>query len=84
MIAQAIAAGAKLKRPVENQFYGDRLGTVEDPFGHVWHISTHVEDVSPEEIGRRAAAMAQGQSSGQNPSSRASASPILRSSTGRP
>ena len=67
MIAQAIAAGAKLKRPVENQFYGDRLGTVEDPFGHVWHISTHVEDVSPEEIGRRAAAMAQGQSSGQNP-----------------
>ena len=67
VIAQAIAAGAKLKRPVENQFYGDRLGTVEDPFGHVWHISTHVEDVSPEEIGRRAAAMAQGQSSGQNP-----------------
>jgi PhnB protein len=56
--AKAIAAGAKLKRPVENQFYGDRLGTVEDPFGHVWHISTHVEDVSPEEINRRAAAMA--------------------------
>jgi len=56
--AKAIAAGAKLKRPVENQFYGDRLGTIEDPFGHVWHISTHVEDVSPEEIGRRAAAMA--------------------------
>jgi PhnB protein len=56
--AKAIAAGAALKRPVENQFYGDRLGTVVDPFGHIWHISTHVEDVSPEEIGRRAAAMA--------------------------
>jgi PhnB protein len=56
--AKAIAAGATLKRPVENQFYGDRLGTIVDPFGHIWHISTHVEDVSPEEIGRRAAAMA--------------------------
>ncbi len=55
---KAIAAGATLKRPVENQFYGDRLGSIIDPFGHLWHISTHVEDVSPEEIGRRAAAMA--------------------------
>jgi len=59
--ATAVAAGAALKRPVENQFYGDRLGSIIDPFGHLWHISTHVEDVSPEEIGRRAAAMAQGQ-----------------------
>jgi len=58
---KAVAAGATLKRPVENQFYGDRLGSILDPFGHLWHISTHVEDVSPEEIGRRAAAMAQGQ-----------------------
>jgi PhnB protein len=58
--AKAVAAGATLKRPVENQFYGDRLGTIVDPFGHIWHISTHVEDVSPEEIGRRAAAMAKG------------------------
>lgn len=58
---KAVAAGATLKRPVENQFYGDRLGSIVDPFGHLWHISTHVEDVSPEEIGRRAAAMAQGQ-----------------------
>jgi len=57
--ATAIAAGAKLKRPVENQFYGDRLGTLEDPFGHIWHVSTHVEDVSREEIGRRAAAAMQ-------------------------
>ena len=55
---KAIAAGATLKRPVENQFYGDRRGSIIDPFGHLWHISTHVEDVSPEEIGRRAAAMA--------------------------
>jgi PhnB protein len=55
----AIAAGASLRRPVENQFYGDRLGTLVDPFGHVWHVSTHIEDVSPEEIGRRAAAALQ-------------------------
>jgi PhnB protein len=59
--ARALAAGATLKRPVENQFYGDRLGSIIDSFGHLWHISTHVEDVSPQEIGRRAAAMAQGQ-----------------------
>ena len=59
--AKAIAAGATLKRPVENQFYGDRLGSIIDPFGHLWHISTHIEDVSPEEIGRRAAAAMQGQ-----------------------
>ena len=54
--ARAIAAGATLKRPVENQFYGDRLGTIIDPFGHIWHISTHIEDVSAEEIARRAEA----------------------------
>jgi PhnB protein len=59
--AKAVAAGATLKRPVENQFYGDRLGSIVDPFGHLWHISTHIEDVSPEEIGRRAAAMAKGE-----------------------
>jgi len=53
---RAIAAGAKVKRPVADQFYGDRLGTLEDPFGHTWHVSTHLEDLSPEEIGRRAAA----------------------------
>ena len=53
---QAIAAGAKVKRPVADQFYGDRLGTLEDPFGHTWHVSTHIEDVSPEELDRRAAA----------------------------
>jgi PhnB protein len=58
---KAIAAGATLKRPVENQFYGDRLGSIIDPFGHLWHISTHVEDVPPDEIGRRAAAVAKEQ-----------------------
>src|SRR2546430_863780 len=60
---EAVAAGAALKRPVENQFYGDRLGSIIDPFGHLWHISSHVEDVSPDEIGRRAAALGRGQHS---------------------
>ena len=50
---QAVNAGATVKRPLENQFYGDRSGTLTDPFGHVWTIATHVEDVSPEEIDRR-------------------------------
>ena len=59
--ARAIVAGAKLLQPIENKFYGDRLGTIEDPFGHKWYISTHIEDVPPEEIGRRAAALAKGQ-----------------------
>jgi len=53
-VAKAIAAGAKLTRPVQNQFYGDRSGSLEDPFGHVWHIATHVEDVPPKEMRRRA------------------------------
>jgi PhnB protein len=53
---RAVAAGAKVKEPVADQFYGDRRGGVEDPFGYVWWIATHKEDVSPEEIGRRAAA----------------------------
>lgn len=53
--AKAKAAGAKELRPVQDQFYGDRSGTFQDPFGHVWTISTHVEDVSPEELAKRAA-----------------------------
>ncbi len=57
MFAQAIAAGATVEQPMENKFYGDRSGSVLDPFGHRWTLSTHVEDVSPEEIGRRLAAM---------------------------
>jgi PhnB protein len=50
---QAVAAGAKELRAVQDQFYGDRTGTFEDPFGHVWTICTHVEDVSPEEMEKR-------------------------------
>jgi len=53
---QAVAAGAKILLPVSDQFHGDRSGRLADPFGHVWIISTHIEDVSPEEIERRAAA----------------------------
>ena len=55
LFARAVAAGATVKRPVKDQFYGDRSGTVEDPFGHVWILTTHVEDVSPEEMRRRMA-----------------------------
>ena len=57
----AVAAGAKVLIPIADQFYGDRSGRLEDPFGHVWLVSTHIEDVSHEEIARRAAAMVQGQ-----------------------
>jgi PhnB protein len=59
LFQQAIAAGGQTLRPVQDQFYGDRSGTLADPFGHVWTIGTHKEDVSPEEIQRRAAAMHQ-------------------------
>ena len=52
---KALAAGAKELRPVKDQFYGDRAGKFEDPFGHIWYISTHKEDLSPEEITKRAA-----------------------------
>lgn len=54
---RAVEAGATLKGPVEDQFYGDRSGKLEDPFGHTWWIATHVEDVSPEEMTKRAAAL---------------------------
>ena len=47
MFARAIAAGGTGRSPCENQFYGDRSGTLVDPFGHVWTIATHVEDVRP-------------------------------------
>ena len=56
---RAIAAGAQEQRPVADQFYGDRMGTLVDPFGHVWSIATHTEDVPPAEMKRRAQAMAQ-------------------------
>jgi PhnB protein len=55
--ARAIAKGAKVQKPLADQFYGDRNGTVQDPFGHKWTIATHKEDVSPEEMQRRMAAM---------------------------
>jgi PhnB protein len=54
---RAIKAGAKSQRPVADQFYGDRMGTLEDPFGHVWTIGTHIEDLSAEEMKRRMAAL---------------------------
>jgi PhnB protein len=54
---RAVQAGAKALRPVEDQFYGDRAGQFEDPFGHRWSIATHVEDVPPEEMAKRAEAM---------------------------
>jgi PhnB protein len=54
---QAVAAGATVDRPVKDQFYGDRSGTVTDPFGHMWTIATHIEDVSHEEMNRRVEAM---------------------------
>jgi PhnB protein len=57
VVARAVAAGAKLEREVKTQFYGDRSGSIVDPFGHHWNIATHVEDVSPEEMQRRAAAI---------------------------
>jgi PhnB protein len=57
VVNKATGAGAALKRPVENMFYGDRTGSLKDPFGHVWHVATHIEDVSVEEVERRMAAM---------------------------
>jgi PhnB protein len=61
---QAVAAGGKVQRPVKDQFYGDRSGTLEDPFGHVWHVTTHKEDVSVEEMERRAKAASAAASGG--------------------
>ena len=60
VVAQAVAAGAKLVRPAQDQFYGDRLGTIADPYGHVWHLATHKEDLSLEELRKRAAAQPKG------------------------
>ena len=55
--ARAVAAGGTVKNPLKDQFYGDRSGTIADPFGHIWTIATHTEDVSPDEMQRRMAAM---------------------------
>jgi PhnB protein len=56
VFARAIDAGATALRPVTDQFYGDRTGQFEDPFGHRWSVATHVEDVAPEDMAERAAA----------------------------
>lgn len=63
-VERAVAAGGKLKRPVADQFYGDRAGTVEDPFGHVWYVATHKEELTPAEIRRRSEAMKKAGSGG--------------------
>ena len=57
---RAVAEGATEIRPVENQFYGDRSGQLEDPFGHRWSVATHVEDVPPDQMEKRAAAAMSG------------------------
>lgn len=57
VFARALEAGAIEERPVEDQFYGDRAGQFEDPFGHKWFVASHVEDVPPDELARRAEAM---------------------------
>jgi PhnB protein len=58
--AAFVAAGGKVTRPIADQFYGDRNGQFEDPFGHVWSLATHVEDVAPDEIKKRAAKLYSG------------------------
>ena len=58
---KALDAGAKQQRPVENQFWGDRMGTLTDPFGHQWSLATHVEDVSESEMQTRMAAFSEKQ-----------------------
>ena len=57
VVRQAVAAGAKIQRPIEDKFYGDRMGSLDDPFGHIWHVATHTEDVTPEEMKKRSAAL---------------------------
>lgn len=57
VVNQAISAGAKLIKPLENMFYGDRSSMIEDPYGHKWHVATHIEDVPPAQIKKRVAEM---------------------------
>lgn len=61
VMRKAVAAGGTMIKPVELQFYGDRAGRMEDPFGYTWFIGTHVENVSPKEMIRRATALYGGQ-----------------------
>ncbi|MDQ3466083.1 MAG: VOC family protein [Actinomycetota bacterium] len=58
--AKALEAGATEQQPLEDKFYGDRSGSFEDPWGHIWHVASHIEDVSPEEMDKRVAAMGGG------------------------
>jgi len=67
LFKQAVAAGAKVERPVQDQFYGDRSGSVIDPFGHKWTLSTHIEDVSVDETNRRAEVYKKEQGGPQKP-----------------
>ena len=60
VISGAVKQGAKILRPISNEFYGDRAGTIEDPFGHVWMVQTHIEDVSAKEMKKRLNAMVAG------------------------
>ena len=53
-VEQAVSSGAKLLSPPEDKFYGDRNASLQDPFGHVWYVSTHIEDITPEELQSRA------------------------------
>lgn len=57
---RAVAAGATVKQPLKDQFYGDRSGTLQDPFGHIWHLSQHIEDLSMKEIRKRGEQAAKG------------------------
>jgi PhnB protein len=57
VVAGAAKAGATIRRPVKDEFYGDRTATLEDPFGHVWHVATHKEDLSDAEIAKRMEAL---------------------------
>jgi PhnB protein len=59
---RAVEAGATVKEAVSDKFYGDRVGTLVDPFGHVWHVATHKEDLTPEEMQTRAQALSAGNS----------------------
>ena len=59
VVKTALNLGSRLIRPVEDRFYGDRSGQIEDPFGHSWTVATHIEDVEPDELNRRAAAQSE-------------------------
>lgn len=57
VVARAVSLGAKMLKPIQDQFYGDRTGTITDPFGHQWTIGTHTEDVSQDDLKKRMAAL---------------------------